>query len=390
MASPLASCGWSVRPRSALQQTCACQNGLVTSRREFLTAASLLLAGAACRRTGGSSVETFPSSFVSPGNQTVELDLVIAAEPGHIAASTIDGFHAATKVTVSVRSLGAGDELLLRLAAGGLGQVDIALVDAATLAYMVEAGQAEPLARTLVPNRRLLDPPFDDSPFDSGLRHSVPVWYDLIGVAVSRRAAIASDTWESFFTLAERHPGRVVVPDRADEVIGAILTSLGHAWDSDSGGDLTDARGRLAELRPALHVLGTRVAPSTPSAHLPPLAQLVRGEPYRAPQPGTRFFAPGEGTAIDVRSYCIPIYAPHPVAAHAWLDHWLDPSTEVAAVDELHAPAPLVAAGAPLTSMLAHNQAIAPPPSVLAASIQPDISADGRQMRDQIWTELHL
>jgi hypothetical protein len=33
---------------------------------------------------------------------------------------------------------------------------------------------------------------------------------------------------------------------------------------------------------------------------------------------------------------------------------------------------------------------VAPPPAALAASIQPDISADGRQMRDQIWTELRL
>ena len=194
----------------------------------------------------------------------------------------------------------------------------------------------------------------------------------------------------SFFELAESHPGRVVVPDNADDVIGAVLRSLDHPWDSDSSGDLNDAHDRLAELRSSVHVLGERNPPNTLPSNVPELAKLVRGEAYREPQPGVRFFVPGEGTAIDQRSYCIPIYAPHPVAAHAWLDHWLDLSVELAAVDELHVPAPLVAAGAPLTSGLAHNQAVAPPPAALAASVQPDISPDGRQMRDQIWAELRL
>jgi spermidine/putrescine transport system substrate-binding protein len=352
--------------------------------------ASLLLAGTACRGRGSSSVQTFPSTFVTPGNQTLELDLVIAAQKGHIAASTIDGFHSATGVDVSVRSMGEGDQLLLRLAAGAYGEIDLALVDAATLAYMVEAAQVEPLARKLLPNRRQLQKPFDSSPFDSGLHHSIPAWYDLVGVSISTKLAIASDTWLSFFALAESHPGRVVVPDSADDVIGAVLRSLGHAWDSDSSGDLNDARDRLTELGSSLRVLGVRVAPNGRPTHLPELAKLVRGEAYRARQPGVRFFVPAEGTAIDLRSYCIPIYAPHPVAAHAWLNDWLDPSVELAAVDELHIPAPLVAAGAPLISGLAHNQAVSPPPDALSASIQPEISPDGRLLRDQIWKELHL
>jgi spermidine/putrescine transport system substrate-binding protein len=361
----------------------------VTSRRQFLASASLLLAGTACRSRGSSSVQTFSSTFVTPGNQTLELELVIAAQKGEIATSTVEEFRRTTDLVVTVRSLGGGDNLLLRLAAGGYGQIDVALVDAATLAYMVDADQVEPLARKLLPNRDQLQEPFDASPFDSGLRHSIPAGYDLVGVSASTGLEIA-DTWVSFFALAESHPGRVVVPDNSDDVIGAVLRSLDHAWDSDSSGDLSDAHDRLGELRSSLLVLGERNPPTTLPSDLPELARLVRAKTYREPQPGVRFFVPAEGTAIDLRSYCIPIYAPHPVAAHAWLDHWLDLSVELAAVEELHVPAPLVAAGAPLTSGLANNQAVAPPPAALASSIQPDISADGRQMRDQIWTELRL
>jgi len=352
--------------------------------------ASLLLAGAACRGSGNQSVETFASTFVTPGNQTLEHDLVIAAPRGQIADSTLQGFHSSTGVNVTLQPIASGDELLLRLAAGDYGSVDLALVDAATLSYMVDAEQAESLAKKLLPNRRLLDAPFDDSPADPGLRHSIPASYDLVGVAISTKTVLESDTWSSFFSLAQRHPGRVVVPDNADSVIGAALVSLGHAWDSDSSSDLGEAHDRLAELRPSLHVLGSRPRRPSGGRQRPALAGLVSGERYRSPQPEVRFFVPGEGSAIDVRSYCIPIYAPHPVSAHAWLEHWLDASVEIAAVDQLRTPAPLVVAGAPLTFELAGNEAVAPPAAALAASVQPDISADGREMRDQIWTELRL
>ncbi|MDX6494433.1 MAG: hypothetical protein QOE17_419, partial [Gaiellales bacterium] len=151
---------------------------------------------------------------------------MIAAQKGQIATSTVAEFRRTTDVVVTVQSLGGGDDLLLRLAAGAYGQIDLALVDAATLAYMVDADQVEPLARKLLPNRDQLQKPFDASPFDSGLRHSIPAGYDLVGVSVSTGLEIA-ETWVSFFAVAESHPGRVVVPDSADDVIGAVLRSLG-------------------------------------------------------------------------------------------------------------------------------------------------------------------
>ena len=96
------------------------------------------------------------------------------------------------------------------------------------------------------------------------------------------------------------------------------------------------------------------------------------------------------GSAIDLRSYCIPVYAPHPVAAHAWLENWLEPGVEATDLATSRIPVPLLEARAALSSTLLDNQAVCPPAAALAASVQPDISAAGRQLRDQIWTELRL
>jgi spermidine/putrescine transport system substrate-binding protein len=363
----------------------------VTSRREFLASASLLLAGAACRGSGSPSVQTFPSTFVTtPGNQTLEQHLVIACPRTQLDGQMLTRFVARTGVDVTQQAIATGDDLLLRLAAGDLGQVDLALVDFSTLSYLIDTGQAEPLARKLIPNQSRLQQPFDDSPIDPGLRHSIPASYDILGVSVAAAAPLDADTWLALFAMAERHPGQVLVPDSADDVIGAVLVSLGHPWDSDSSGDLANARDRLAALRSSLHVLGSRLRPASRLPQLQVLGRMVPSQAYRTPRPGERFFVPGEGSAIDLRSYCIPVYAPHPVAAHAWLENWLDPVVEADVLARSRVPVPLLEARTTLPGTVLDNQAVCPPAEALAASVQPNISANGRVLRDQIWADLRL
>ena len=144
----------------------------------------------------------------------------------------------------------------------------------------------------------------------------------------------------------------------------------------------------MGELFPALRVLGRRPGGRRPVSPSTPLALLTRAHKFQRTSTDLRFFVPTEGSALDVRSYCIPIYAPHPVAAHAWLNEWLQPSVEAGAVGELRLPVPLEQARPLIDPTLAANPAICPPLPVLALSIEPSISEQGQQRRDQIWTEL--
>jgi spermidine/putrescine transport system substrate-binding protein len=339
----------------------------------------MLLGGAGCLGRSGSSVETFSSGFVGP-DQTLERTLTVVSQSGELPSFAISEFVGRTHVKVSTVHVGSDESLLLRLAAGGYGQFDVIMVGGDALGYLVQSGQVEPLARKLVPNLSLLAKPFTNSPVDGGLRHGVPSFYDVVGVAVSSLALLDSDTWVAFFALAERNPGQVVVPDSANDVIGAVLASLGHAWDTNSSGDLNDATIRLEQVFPSLRVLGQH-APS-------PLALLTHARAYRTAPAGMRFYVPSEGAALDVRSYCIPAYAPHPVAAHAWLENWLEPVVEAGSMSELQLPVPLVQARTLIDPLLLGNEAICPPLPALANCIQPAISVDGAAQRAQIWSEL--
>jgi len=365
----------------------ACDNGPVISRRTFLVSASLLVAGAGCRNGSSTSVETFSSGYLGSPDQTMEDHLLVSARGGELPAAAVSTFQSRSHVTVTSQDPGTDGSLLLRLAAGGYGEVDIALVGSEALSYLVTSNQVEPIDKKLVPAMARLQPPFTDPAADPGLDHSVPATYDIVGIVLQDGVVLEALTWAGFFRLAERRPGRVVVPDSADDVIGAVLVSLGHAWDSDSSGDLDDASARLEELFPSLRVLGRRVPSQVLASQHSPLASLRRAREFRRVRRG-RFLVPRDGSALEVRSYCIPVYAPHPVAAHGWLQNWLDPVVEAGAMTQLRTPVPLEQARAYVQPDVLADQTICPPTVALDASIQPDISADGQARRDQIWQEL--
>jgi spermidine/putrescine transport system substrate-binding protein len=357
-----------------------------SSRRDFLLSTSLLLGGAACMGRGGSTgVETFAQGFIGSPEQAPERNLHIVASPRELSHAGIARFEHGTGVHVTAERRGPDDELLLRLAAGGYGEMDLVVLGPDSVGYLVDSSQAESLARSLVPGRDRLQPPFSDPSYDPGLNHSIPVTYRTIGVAVVDGAPLADETWAGVFRLAEQRPGSVAVPNAVDEVLGALLVSLGHAWDTDSGSDLDDAATRLRELLPTLRFLGSRgLGGSTGTTGLP-LVTLTSSQPFMRNRPGKRFLVPREGSAVDVRSYVIPAYAPHPVAAHAWLASWLDPHVQASAAFDLTIPIPLEQARPLLPAAQLENEALCPPIATLRRSVQPNISDQGRTLRDEIW-----
>lgn len=360
-----------------------------SSRRDFLLSASVLLAGAGCMGRGGSSgVETFGPGFIGSPEQTPEQNLNIVAFPREVSKAGVRRFVQRTGVRVNVAQSGPDDELLLRLAAGGYGEMDLVVVGADTVGYLVQTKQAEPIAGSLVPGRNQLQPPFSDPPYDSNTNHSIPVTYRIAGVAVVDGTPLEEVSWSEVFRLAELRPGSVAVPNDRDDVIGAVLVSLGHAWDSDSNGDLDDAAGRLHELRRVLRFIGFRLLGESTQPTGFPLVTLTRSEPYLKPVRGRRFVVPTEGSAVEVRSYVIPAFSPHPVAAHAWLASWLDPHVQASAAFDLGVPIPLEAARPLLPESHVANEALCPPLGPLRRSIQPNISENGRLLRDQLWAGL--
>jgi spermidine/putrescine-binding protein len=346
------------------------------TRRQLLAAAGpLVLTG--CAQLGSSAG---PQTFAASGKnaQVPDPELLLGVPPHSMADGSVPAFTQRFKVRVTM----VPPQPVADLTPGA---VDVVLVNQDTLAALIEEERVEPLDRTLIANRKLIEPPFDDPPFDSGGAHSVPKDYTVVGFAVAaRRGAAGPSSWAEFFDLASIFPGQVAVPDDPVTVIGAALVATGHDWSSAATSDLDDARTLLGGLRPKLAIRGSVDAGRLDGG----LAVLCTGLGFRHPGPGVRFVVPAEGTVARPRLLCIPPFAPDPVSAHAWLNHALDPLTAARDTIRTGRATPVGAASFALPPALLANSAVYPPALPPVTLGLTDTSVTGLQARLDIWQQL--
>jgi spermidine/putrescine-binding protein len=346
------------------------------TRQQMLVSGSMLLASA-CTRPGSSSApQRFGHRLSGPNVQVLDRHLVLAlpdeaVDPATVS-SFVEGFGVKTRV---VR--GHLTDLT------DVGATDVALVEDTTLTDLVARKLVEPIDRNLVANRKLLLAPFDNPPYDHGNHHGVVKDYMCAGFAVS--GAAAPTTWRGFFRLAKTLPNRVAVPPDPDLVIGAALTAAGHDWNSSSSSDMSDAAGILLPLRNSLVIAGTPERDDLPA---PLAAALCFGGGFVSPPPDVRFVVPSEGTLARARCYCIPVYAPDPVSAHAWLNHTLDPTIAAAETRFTRRATPVGPAVYQLPDSMLANEAVFPPALPQTPLAFASLSPQAVDQRTQLWSEL--
>ena len=345
----------------------------------MLVSGSMLLASA-CTRPGSSSApQRFGTRLSGPNVQVLDRHVVLALPNDAVDPATVSAFVTDFGVRARVVQGHLGDLT-------DVGEADVALVDDGTLASLISQKLVEPIDRSLVENRKLLLPPFDSPPYDHGNHHGVPKDYVCVGFAVST-AAVPSppSTWRGFFRLAATLRGRVAVPPDRDMVIGAALIAAGHDWNSSSSSDVSDAADILLPVRDSLIIAGTVNRHDLP---VPIAAALCFGEGFVSPPANVRFVVPAEGTLARARCYCIPVYAPDPVSAHAWLNHTLDPSIAAAETRFTQRATPVGPAVYQLPASMLANEAMFPPSLPQTPLTFANLSPQAVALRKQLWAEV--
>ena len=356
-----------------------------TTRRGFLAVAATGLVTAACSPELGSnnSPLTIATSGALPPDQVLDPQLRIILPGQAIAPSTFTSFARSTGVRV-IQTQAPGDaELLLELETTLAGKIDLVLVDAATVTSQVTLGRFETLDPSLLPNLKNLEPPFSNPPYDRNSHHSVGLDYTTVGIALAPAVRLdPSASWQGLFALAAVSPGSVSVPDDPATVVGAALVARGHSWNSDSSSDLADAEQFLHSLRGSLVVR----AGTAPATYGTGLAAIVTS--LQAAAANLRYVVPVDGTVASMRSLCIPIEAPDPVSAHAWLSHVLDPITAAADVTYSRRGTPLRGASYLVPQSLLTDQTVFPSPAALATIGFASITPAGLADRLEVWNRV--
>ena len=227
----------------------------------------------------------------------------------------------------------SNDELLAKLQGGAIGQWDISAPTAEFVPGMVEQGFLQKIDWSRIPNGKYIEPAFKGVWWDPNDEWQLPKDWGTTGIGV-RTKFVKEDvkTWKQFFEVAPNYSGRIVVVDSPGDVFVAPLKALGYSLNSVDPNELEQARGLLMGLAPHVLALDSDQY-NTKLANEEAVLGLVwtggvlelRDEPETA---DTAYYIPEDGTLFWMDTWVILADAPHPNAAHAFLNFIHEPEVQ--------------------------------------------------------------
>lgn len=346
------------------------------TRREFLT----LVGGAgvaACRRRPAGP----PAGSAQLGPLEDRLNIYNWSD--YIGPGVIPAFERAFGVRVTYDTFESAEEMVAKLVAGARGY-DLVVPPTYAVSALRTAGVLAPLSPRYLPNRKNLAPVFRGLPHDPNDEYTVPWQWGMTGIAWrADRATEAPESWAVF--LDPRRRGKMTMLDDPRDVIGAFLKYRGFSLNSVAPDELEQARADAVAAKANLKAYLSAPVKSQLITGDVWIAQLWNGDATQAARevPAIRWTLPREGGTLWIDSLAVPRSAPHPRAAHEFMNFILRPDIGAAISRATGYGTPNQAAMPLLEQPVAY-----PTPSELARlEIQEDLGRASR-LWDEIWTRI--
>ena len=166
-----------------------------------------------------------------------------------------------------------------------------------------------------------------------------------------------SRTCRYWTTSATGSKGRTNLLDGAEEVVPIALMALGLDPNTTRAADFSQVKSFLLSVRKGVTTIDSSAYIDDAIAGKIILSQGWNGDVRRivqgrAKQGDITAVIPHQASEIWADNWCIPATAPHPVAAHAWINWLLTPSTAVTEMNYHNYKIPMPSALDQLTAAL--------------------------------------
>lgn len=261
----------------------------------------------------------------------------------YIPPQALERFKQETGIQVKYDIFDSAEALDSKLLTGGSGY-DVVFPATSGLARAIQAKALQPVEPARLKNFANLDPELlaKLASSDPGNQYGVPYTWGTVGLGINREAVeqripdAPLNSLELLFKpeyASKLKDCGIAVLDSPQEVISIALNYLGHDPYSTDAAQLQEVQQLFAQLQPNLRYVGT-------GRHIDDLAKgeiclaltyngdaaMAAARAVEAKQPFQVVYRiPREGTLIWFDSMAIPVDAPHPQAAHAFIDYMLRP-----------------------------------------------------------------
>ncbi len=248
----------------------------------------------------------------------------------YIGPEVIPGFERETGVRVTYDTYESSEEMVAKLQAGATGY-DLVVPTTYAVAVLRGGGILAPLSTRYLSNLGNLAPVLRGLPHDPEDRYTVPWQWGMTGIAWrTDRVAEPPRSWSVF--LDSRYRGKMTMLDDPRDVIGAFLKLRGRSVNSTDPAALDEARRDAVAAKANLKAYLSAPVKNQLIAGDVWIAQLWNGDAVQAAreEPSIAWVLPEEGGSLWIDSLAVPASAPHPRAAHQFIDFSLRPEISAA------------------------------------------------------------
>jgi spermidine/putrescine transport system substrate-binding protein len=291
----------------------------------------------------------------------------------------------------------SNDEMITTLQGGKIGQWDASAPTADLLPALVAGNFIQKVDWSKVPNAKYINAAFKKQWWDPNDEYSLPKDWGTTGVTVRTKVVTEPvDTWKAFFDLAPKYSGRIIAVNSQVDVFAGALKALGYSVNTEDSAELEAMRQLLLGWSP--HLLGLNSDTyEVPLGNEEAVLGLtwtggvsdLRKDPETA---DTQYIIPDDGTLYWVDTWVILQDAPHPLAAHAWLNFMHDPQINAIETETNQYATPNDEATKYVSPETLNDPVIFIPKDVVSAGVDSgkwEVSEDwsGSTQRSDIWAE---
>jgi spermidine/putrescine-binding protein len=287
------------------------------SRREFTAALAAALVACKSRPKGPPA----GSDELGP----IEDRLSIYNWSDYIGPEVIPAFEREFGVNVTYDTFESAEEMVAKLQAGATGY-DIVVPPTYAVSALLAVDLLAPLSTRYLPNLTNLAPLFRRLEHDPENRYTIPWQWGMTGIAWrTDKVAERPESWSVF--LDSRYRDKMTMLDDVRDVLGAFLRLRGHSLNSVEPGELEAAQQDAIAAKPNLKAYLSAPVKSQLIAGDVWIAQLWNGDAAQAAreEPRIAWSLPREGSTLWIDSMAVPRKAPHPRAAHEFMNFALRP-----------------------------------------------------------------
>lgn len=369
------------------------------SRRRFLSLAALAGSAGVLTACGGSKDSGSSASGAASPAATggpLEDQLSMYSWGDYDAPSILKDFTKQLGPEITSDSFNSNEEMIAKLvAAKGTSGYDIIVPTGPFIPQMAENGLLEALNKDLIPNLEHMDPEFLGRDWDPDNTYSICKAWGTTGF-VYDKTVVKRDlaTWKDFIDAAQNEAsGKTSVLDDPGDLAGIYFWANDIDWNTDDPDDLAKAQDFLVnDLAPHISAFdsypGGQAIPQSSQV----LMQVWNGDArigiLNSKEPDKWQWVLGApATELWMDNWAIAAGAPHPEAAHAFINFVLTPENQLSNVSYIgyHTGAKDIeakakAAGLPMLDLVFFS------PEQLATMKTGEVN-NAQQQRVDIWNQ---